>query len=97
VSRGVSAQLLSPTALQMRRWDAETVLYDSSSDQTHLLAYPVDILIDALADGPCAIADLDAMIAGLLDLDLFEASTYVGSAILSLRDLGLIDLYETAE
>lgn len=97
MSRGLSARLLSPTALQMRRWDVEAVLYDSGSDQTHLLAYPVDTLIDALAGGPCAIADLDTMIAGVFDLDLSEASAYVGSAILSLRDLGLIDLYEAAE
>lgn len=86
----IGARLFSPGTLLLRDWPEETVVFDETSGQTHLLAQPAGMLLAKLIEGPQTVDTLTALVSDATGTNTEEAAHYVRDTILSFRSLGLV-------
>lgn len=94
---GEGVCLNSPEVIRLRHWGDETVVFDSNSGQTHLLAQPAGLLLSTLCTGPQSETDLQSLIANISGVSDEDAAAYVRDTLQSLQSLGLLSITAVAE
>lgn len=90
---------LSPSsALHIRSWDDECVVFDVASSTTHLIQQPAGLLLEWVMDNPATLAHLADRLkpmvsiedqAGSLQFVLNAAQSFVAMGLLEVQELSV--------